>query len=229
MDTTQIQTAVALLLPVPIALIAGILRQDKFPDIANEIISQAIIFLVALGSFFFGVGGHFTGNAQVDFLALVAYCGWLSNTAPFKPLHSYLQGNLLSLGNAKVSQVETVALSDVMKAVTDLQAWLQASGVAVVQPPVQQQVPRPPMPSQGVPRPPLSSLRTELTPTGPMPLLPFSPSSLPREPQQAAEQTQVQANPDFGVMPVNQAQFVSSPQSSYPLAALGRTPQPPKG
>lgn len=127
LNTQTIQTGMMLLLPVPIAILAGILRQDKFPPIANEIISQAIVFLIALISFLFGVGGHLTGNPQVDFLALVAYCGWLSNTAPFKPLHVYLQTNLLSLGLGKAAEVEQIGLKDLKAGIDKLNAFFEGA------------------------------------------------------------------------------------------------------
>ena len=127
LNTQTFQVAIMLCLPVPIAVIAGILRQDKFPLLANEIISQVIVFAVALISFLFGVGGHLTGNPQVDFLALVAYCGWLSNQAPFKPLHGYLQTNLLSLGASKVAQLEQVGLADIKAGLDRLNAFFEGA------------------------------------------------------------------------------------------------------
>ena len=127
LNAQTLQVTIMMLLPVPIALIAGILRQDRFNPLINEIISQAIVFLVALLSFLLGVGGHLTGNPQVDFLALVAYCGWLSNQAPFKPLHLYLQTNLLSLGLSKAAQVEQTGLADIKAAVDRLNAFFEGA------------------------------------------------------------------------------------------------------
>lgn len=180
LNAQTLQVTIMLLLPVPIALIAGVLRQDRFNPFINEIISQGIIFLVALASFLFGVGGHLTGNPQVDFLALVAYCGWLSNQAPFKPLHTYLQTNLLSLGLSKASQVEQIGLADLKAGLDRLNAFFEGAAQNPQPAPVQQL----PFPSQGT-----------------------------------------------AVLPPTQAEFQASPQSSFPLAALGRdlTPQPPKG
>lgn len=181
-DLSSLSYLITLLLPVPMTVLAGALRQDKLNPIINEGIAWCVVFLVSFLSVIFGIGGHLTGDIHLDFMTIVAYSGALIHTAPFKPLQVYLQSNFLSLGVSTAQKVEQVTIADVKVSVDHLMHFLTSG--SVTQPQADQQLPFP-------------------------------------------------ASPSFGVMPVSPLQFAANPQSSFPLAAIGRdltqTPQPPKG
>lgn len=184
-DLSSLSYLLTLLLPVPMTVLAGALRQDKFNPIVNEAIAWFVVFSVSLLSIVLGIGGHLTGDIHLDFMTIVAYSGALMHTAPFKPLQVYLQSNFLSLGVSTAQKIEQTTIADVKASVDHLLHFLTSGSVAEQQAATQQ-----------------------------VQQLPFPP-----------------ANPAFGVMPVSPSQFQQAPQSSYPLASIGREqmPQPPKG
>ena len=85
-------------LPVFVAFLAGVLRQDKFPQWINEALSYLVILVLALVQVF--VLGKLTGNTIADFGLVVAYMTAILHTSYGQQLQQAVQTNVLSLGKA---------------------------------------------------------------------------------------------------------------------------------
>src|SRR5260221_138716 len=81
-------------LPVFVAFLAGVLRQDKFPQWANELISYVVILGLALLQVF--VIGKLTGNSIADFALVAAYMTAILHTSYGQQLQQAVQTNVLS-------------------------------------------------------------------------------------------------------------------------------------
>lgn len=150
-DLSSLSYPLTLLLPVPMTVLAGALRQDKFNPIFNEAIAWFVVFLISLLSVVFGIGGHLTGDIHLDFMTIVAYSGTLMHTSPFKPLQVYLQSNFLSLGVSAAQKVEQATIADVKASVDHLMHFLTSGSVAQQQAQAVQQLPFPAPQSVSVP------------------------------------------------------------------------------
>jgi hypothetical protein len=95
-DLSQLSTYYVLALPAIVAFLAGLIRQDKLPPLANEIISYAVVLLLSAGQALFG--GKLGGSPLADFTMIAAYASTAIHTPPFAKLQQYLQSNVLSLG-----------------------------------------------------------------------------------------------------------------------------------
>ena len=85
-------------LPVFVAFLAGVLRQDKFPQWLNEMLSYVVILALALVQVF--LIGKLTGNAIADFALVAAYMTAILHTSYGQQLQQAVQTNVLSLGKA---------------------------------------------------------------------------------------------------------------------------------
>jgi len=97
-DFSALSPVLTAFLPVFVAFIAGVLRQDKFPHWLNELISYLVILALALLQVF--LIGKLTGSAIADFALVAAYMTAILHTAYGQQLQQAVQTNVLSLGKA---------------------------------------------------------------------------------------------------------------------------------
>ena len=95
-DLSQFNTYFTIALPVIVAAIAGVLRQDKFPGPVNELISLVVVLLIALMQAL--LGGKLGGSALADFGIITAYSLALLHTPLGQQLQQGVQSNVLSFG-----------------------------------------------------------------------------------------------------------------------------------
>src|SRR6266568_391313 len=94
-DLSQVHTYFLALLPVLIGLLAGLIRQDKFPKWANEAILFAFIVLVALIQAL--LDGKLGTSPLADFMILGGYCTALIKLTPINDLMKSVQ-SVTSIG-----------------------------------------------------------------------------------------------------------------------------------
>src|SRR6266704_5053551 len=94
-DLSQVHTYFLALLPVLIGLLAGLIRQDKFPKWANEAILFAFIMLVALIQAL--LDGKLGDSPLADFMLIGGYCTALIKLTPINDLMKSVQ-SVTSIG-----------------------------------------------------------------------------------------------------------------------------------
>jgi hypothetical protein len=101
-DLSQLSVYYIVLLPGIVALVAGLLRQDRLPQGVNEAIAFVVVLLLA------GVqallGGKLGGSALSDFAIIASYAAALVHTPPLAKLQEYLQSNFFSFGSPAPAQ-----------------------------------------------------------------------------------------------------------------------------
>lgn len=97
-DLSALSPLLTAFLPLLVALIAGVLRQDKFPHWLNEMLSYLVILALALLQVF--LIGKLTGSAIADFALVAAYMTAILHTSYGQQLQQAVQTNVLSLGKA---------------------------------------------------------------------------------------------------------------------------------
>ena len=95
-DLSQFNTYFTIALPVLAAFIAGIIRQDKLPGPANELISLVVVLLIALVQAL--LGGKLGGSPLADFGIITAYSLALLHTPLGQSFQQGVQSNVLSFG-----------------------------------------------------------------------------------------------------------------------------------
>ena len=95
-DLSQFNTYFTIALPVIAAFIAGIIRQDKLPGPANELISLVVVLLIALVQAL--LGGKLGGSPLADFGIITAYSLALLHTPLGQQFQQGVQSNVLSFG-----------------------------------------------------------------------------------------------------------------------------------
>lgn len=85
------------LVPILVAGIAGLLRQDKYSYIVNEIISYAVVLILSGFSAYLD-GKLITNNIGTTALIIIAYAAASLNTGPYVALQSYIQANIFRIG-----------------------------------------------------------------------------------------------------------------------------------
>src|SRR6266704_1452203 len=98
-DLSQVHTYFLALLPVLIGLVAGLIRQDKFPKWANEAILFAFIMLVALIQAL--LDGKLGDSPLADFMLIGGYCTALIKLTPINDLMKSVQ-SVTSIGGHPV-------------------------------------------------------------------------------------------------------------------------------
>lgn len=139
-DLSQFNTYFTIALPVIVAAIAGVLRQDKFPGPANELISLVVVLLIALLQAL--LGGKLGGSALADFGIITAYSLALLHTPLGQSLQQGVQSNVLSFGKpapAPASPTPTVpqVTIDVSRLAQLLIAELGKPNVPMPPPPIE--------------------------------------------------------------------------------------------
>lgn len=89
LDLTQLNTYFTIALPVIVSIIAGIIRQDRFPQWVNELISILVVLIIAFLQALFG--GKLGGSALADFGIIVAYTMAVLHTPLFQQLQQATQ------------------------------------------------------------------------------------------------------------------------------------------
>lgn len=84
------------LMPLIVAGVAGIIRQDRLPQMVNEVISVIVALLLASGQAL--LGGKLGGSPFADFGIVSAYTISLLHSAPFQKLQQGIQTNVASVG-----------------------------------------------------------------------------------------------------------------------------------
>lgn len=90
----QVLAALPLLLPVFVAFFAGLLRQDRLSDSANEAITVVLILAAAIANAAFN--NRLTHNAELDFVVVAGYAAALIQLPQLQSLQKYLQSNVLN-------------------------------------------------------------------------------------------------------------------------------------
>jgi hypothetical protein len=90
------------LVPILVAVIAGVMRQNHWPNLVNEIISYGLVLVLSAANAYLDgklVGASFFSS----FLIIVAYAAASINSQPYQALQQWLQANIFSYGE-KVSK-----------------------------------------------------------------------------------------------------------------------------
>lgn len=104
-DLSQFNTYFTIALPVLAAFIAGIIRQDKLPGPANELISLVVVLLIALVQAL--LGGKLGGSPLADFGIITAYSLALLHTPLGQQFQQGVQSNVLSFGKPAPKPAQT--------------------------------------------------------------------------------------------------------------------------
>ena len=97
-NLSQLNTYFLVLMPMIVAFVAGIIRQDKFPHYVNELITVVVMLVLALLQAFFS--GKLGGSPLATFGIVAAYTAALLHTPLGQQLQNTIQTNVLSLGKA---------------------------------------------------------------------------------------------------------------------------------
>lgn len=97
-DLSALRPFLTALLPLLVAFLAGVIRQDKFPHWLNEAISYVVILALAIVQVY--LLGKLTGNTIADFALVAAYMTAILHTSYGQQLQQAVQSNVLSLGKA---------------------------------------------------------------------------------------------------------------------------------
>ena len=97
-NLSQLNTYFLVLMPMIVAFVAGVIRQDKFPHYVNELITVVVMIVLALLQAFFS--GKLGGSPLATFGIVAAYTAALLHTPLGQQLQNAIQTNVLSLGKA---------------------------------------------------------------------------------------------------------------------------------
>ena len=103
-DLSQFNTYILVLMPVIAAFVAGIIRQDKFPPRANEIITLLVILALAILQAALN-GKIIFDNPIATFGFVAAYATALVHSPLGTSFQQGVQSNVLSLGKPAPAQV----------------------------------------------------------------------------------------------------------------------------
>ncbi len=106
-DLSALSTYYIAALPMIVAFIAGLIRQDKLPKLANEGITLGVVLLLAFVQAL--LGGNLGGSPLADFAIVASYAGALAHTPLLASLQQYLQSNLLSFGKPAMVTTQPTA------------------------------------------------------------------------------------------------------------------------
>src|SRR5258708_5267427 len=95
-DLSQLSAYYIAALPAIVAFIAGLIRQDRLPKLANEGITLGVVLLLAFVQAL--LGGNLGGSPLADFAIVASYAGALAHTPLLAALQQYLHSNLFGLG-----------------------------------------------------------------------------------------------------------------------------------
>lgn len=95
MNLSSLFIVLPIILPLLVATLAGLLRQDRLPDWANEGITLVLLLAGATTYAFFQ--HKLTNNGLLDFIVIAAYATSLIQMPQLKALQGYLQSNVLTL------------------------------------------------------------------------------------------------------------------------------------
>ena len=93
MNISSLLALLPIALPLLVTLLAGLLRQDRLPDWANEAISLALILVASVLNAVFD--HRLVSNPILDFIVLCGYMAALIQSPLLQPLQQYLQSNIL--------------------------------------------------------------------------------------------------------------------------------------
>jgi len=100
LDLSQLNTYFLVFLPMIVAFVAGVIRQDRFPQWVNECITIVLILGIAVTQAV--LSGKVGGSPLADFGLVAAYTTAFLHTPLFQQLQSAIQTHVLSIG-AKVT------------------------------------------------------------------------------------------------------------------------------
>src|SRR6266702_5605876 len=143
-DLSQVHTYFLALLPVLVGIVAGLIRQDKFPKWANEAILFAFIVLVALIQAL--LDGKLGDSPLADFMLIGGYCTALIKLTPINDLMKSVQSVTSIGGKAPVVTSSPLDLGQLANRIApflaqELVKLRMASAIPVVQPSQQAQSP----------------------------------------------------------------------------------------
>ena len=95
-DLTQYYPYLIGMMPALVAFVAGVIRQDKLPALANEIISDVLAVGVAIVQAL--AGGKLGGSPTSDFALVASYTLAVMHTPAFMQFQKNIQSNVLSVG-----------------------------------------------------------------------------------------------------------------------------------
>lgn len=95
-DLTQVYPYIIGIMPALVAFAAGVIRQDRLPNLANEIISDALAVGVAVVQAV--AGGKLGGSPTSDFALVASYTLAVMHTPAFMQFQKNIQSNVVSLG-----------------------------------------------------------------------------------------------------------------------------------
>ncbi len=159
-DVSQLNTYYIILLPLIVSFVAGIIRQDRLPQLVNEGISYAVALILSLGQALFGA--KLGGSILADFGIVSAYTLAMLHGPLFQKLQQAVQTKVLSAGPAPTAsdplyqELQTALASLLSSHLQDINGLLQQflnglqGTLSAQQPsaPQVQQQPVPPMPVQ---------------------------------------------------------------------------------
>ena len=88
-DLSQLSPYYIAAMPAIVAFIAGIIRQDRLPKLANEGITLGVVLILAFVQAV--LGGKLGGSTLSDFAIVASYAGALAHTPLLASLQQYLQ------------------------------------------------------------------------------------------------------------------------------------------
>jgi hypothetical protein len=150
-DLSQFHTVFLIVLPAFVGIVAGLIRQDKFPKWANELILLALILIVALIQAL--LDGKLGASPIADFMIIGTYCAAAIHLTPISNLMNVVQSTTSVGGHVDApSSSSLLNLSDLQQIGTLLAPMLAQELVKlrlVGSTPVQQQnTPQSPFPAQ---------------------------------------------------------------------------------
>lgn len=133
-DLAQFNTYITALLPMIVACIAGVIRQDRLPSWTNELITVCFILIAACIQAF--GDGKLGGSPLADFTIVAGYTAAVLHTPLFQQLQGAIQANVVAIGKPKPPVPTVPTLDQVLAQMTAQQRQML----------IQQNTPMPAMP-----------------------------------------------------------------------------------
>jgi hypothetical protein len=105
--SNDLLTILPVALPIVVAFIAGLLRQDGLPQAVNEAITVGLLLLAAIGDAIYN--HRLTNNLMLDFIVVAGYAAAIVQLPQLQALQGYLQSNALAFIKAAADLPEPPA------------------------------------------------------------------------------------------------------------------------